>query len=111
MQTPTTAAMRRSLFVLAVLGCAEIPAAPEPALLWFVVQCDRPSVFWVVRDPSPDPATIWLFGGTDSVSYSPTGELTAITWSELDGDGRLAGNSGDAVSDSLGVGRAAARCL
>jgi hypothetical protein len=109
--------MRPLWLVLALAGCAGI-TAPEPPVseppapaLWFVGICDRPTIWWVVRDAADGPMSELLFmSRTDSVRYAPLHESTLVSWAELDGAGfPVAG--GQAGTDSLGIGRIEGQCI
>jgi hypothetical protein len=111
--------MTRQLALLLLLpACADVtappvlepPAVPAPVLR-FVGICDRPAVWWVMRDTQAGhDVDIWFMTATDSVDIPPIGALTLVTWYELDGIGQVM-QSAQAGTDSLGAARVAATCL
>jgi hypothetical protein len=115
--------MRPLAFLVTLAACGD-PTAPPPAEvpapspivtapgLWFVGQCSRPVVWFVMRDTDlgPEPRTTRLFAATDSLRFDPAGARTLVWWYELDSTAHPA-QSGWAYSDETGVGRITATCL
>ena len=100
-----------------LVGCSvatepeAMPATVEPVVT-FVGVCERPAVWWLLRDRANLDATgIWLFLATDSVTVPAVIGAERFDWYELDSGTGRALQAGTAPLDSLGAARVVATCL